>query len=96
MILYGVFYVVGSVHYFMENVVICEEAKGKFSGLSVTLLLSISNLSRLTVWQKLLMDQIAYNSCIWNCLCYGVALNLMLPVLGRWLQRGESSYVRMK
>lgn len=88
--LYVLLYVIGSIHYFLENVVVAEESRGKFSGLSITLLLSISNLSRLTVLQKMVIDQIGYNSCINICLIFSSAVIVLLPTLSKWTHEAIS------
>ena len=60
------------------------------AGLSITLMLSLSNLSRLTVLQKLAMDSYSYGSVIKVCLIYGVLLVVVLPKMGEWAIRGVS------
>lgn len=87
---YVLLYVIGSANYFLENICVNEEARDQFSGLSVTLLLSVSNFSRLTVLQKILIDFASYDCCVIASLSYCLIAALVLPLLLKWLNRGVS------
>lgn len=83
--LYVVLFFISSVHYYLENVCMNQKSKGKFSGLSITLLLSISNFGRLTVFQKMIMGRVGYNRCIIGCFVYTALLLYLIYRLRKWL-----------
>lgn len=60
LIVFTMMYIVGSVHYFLETAIINQMSKGRYSGITVTVLLSISNFSRNTALQKELIHIFSY------------------------------------
>jgi hypothetical protein len=60
LIVFTLMYVVGSVHYFLETAIINQMSRGRYSGITVTVLLSISNFSRNTALQKELIHIFSY------------------------------------